>query len=317
MPHSPAGWFRSKTTFLFVATLAVQAGSAATIFSESALFLGNYSDPLYNIDVQNSDGDSFASDSFGSASEGRQLTGDALAMPGYTQLRVASSASFSITGTPSNAWSGAFAESIDSITVTSPALNGLPGRFSLSYALDGTMLTSGAGNSIIEVGIGQYWASYTSLTSGTFRVPQDFTFVFGQPFGVSLCLGSLTGAGLSPSGGFQEGNSHVSTFLCAPNANPTIGSGSAAADFTLRLLPLLVTDTLGNPVPDAQFTSASVPEGSSLLMLASGLTTLVLLRLATPEYSLSRLTSFRRTIQVHWLQKVASSDRRPRAKTNL
>jgi hypothetical protein len=104
MPHLPAVWLKSKTTFLFVATLAVQAGSAATIFSESALFLGNYSDPHYDIDVQNSDGNSFASDNFGSASQGRQLTGDALAMPGYTQVRVASSASFSITGTPSNAW---------------------------------------------------------------------------------------------------------------------------------------------------------------------------------------------------------------------
>src|SRR5438067_11168436 len=106
MPHSSALWFRSKAIFAFMATVAVQAGSAATTFSESGLFLGNYSDPNYNIDVQNSSSNSFASDSFGSASEGRQLTGDARAMPGYTQLSVASSASFSVLGLPSMAWSG-------------------------------------------------------------------------------------------------------------------------------------------------------------------------------------------------------------------
>jgi len=278
--------FGSKTIFAFIAGLAVQAGSAATI-SESCLVLGNFGEPNYKIDCPNSFGSSFASDTFGSASEGEQMTGLARATPGYTQLNVASSATFTISGIPSTAWSGAFANTSDSITINSPALDGSSGQLFLSYTLDGTMMTSGAGKSIVEVAIYNdtqtYWTPYTSSTSGIFRVPQSFTFVFGQPFSFGLCLGSLAGPGLFPSGGSQPGNQHVSTFTCAPAAGPTTGSGSAAADFGFRLLFMLVADSFGNPVVDAQFTSASgtqynaVPEGSSLLMLGSGLITLAAL----------------------------------------
>lgn len=280
--HTAGVSFRSKTVCLFVATLAAHAGT----ISQSCLLLGTLDDPNYSINCQNSFGSSFASDSFGS--QGKQLTGEARAMPGYTQLSVASSATFSITGMSTTAWSGAFANSFDLITINSSALDGSSGQLLLNYELDGTIVTSGAGKSIVEVAISadaeEYWTSYTSSTSGIFRVPKSFTFVFGQPFTFGICLGSLTGPGLSASGGSQPGNSHVSTFLCAPAAGPTTGSGSAAADFGLRLLPMLVTDNLGNPVLDAQFTSESgtqynaVPEGSSFLMLGSGLITLAVLR---------------------------------------
>src|SRR4051794_2455675 len=104
MPHSPAVWFKSKTTFLFVATLAVQAGSAATISGLGCVFL----------DEPNGGGNCDApsvSSSFGSASAGKQLTGDARVMPGYTQLSVASSASFSISEVPTLAYSDAIAYS--------------------------------------------------------------------------------------------------------------------------------------------------------------------------------------------------------------
>src|SRR3954451_17500117 len=112
MPHSPSVWFKSKTTFLFVATLAVQAGSAATLSGFGCVFLDQQNGGL-TCDAPS------VSSSFGSAAAGKQLTGDGGATAGYTQLSVASSASFSIFGVPSMAYSDAIAYSIDSITINS------------------------------------------------------------------------------------------------------------------------------------------------------------------------------------------------------
>ena len=161
----------------------------------------------------------------------------------------------------------------------------------MAYTLDGTNSTSGAGSSVVQVAISvldsgalRYQMSntaYTSSVAGTFVAPTIFTFTYGQPFQFQFCLGAATGEGIIPA--VLPDSGHVSTFDCAPGfSGPQTGSGSGNAAFfnTLVLSGLTVTDSLGNPVSGAQFTSTSgtqygpngvVPEPGSLLMIVSGL----------------------------------------------
>jgi len=282
---------RGETIFGLVVTVALQVACADTL-SNGCVILGR--DPNVGFACQGPSG--VANGSFGSASAGKQLTGSSRVIPGYTQLSVASSSDFSVVGTPSLAVSYAVASFFDLVTVNSSALNGSSGRLALSYSLDGTIATLAAGNSVAEVAIDvssnpmsmssqTYWTAYSSSTSGSFRVPQDFTFVFGQPFRISVCLGSASGVGILPSRGYEPGNSHVTTSVCAPSAGSATGSGSATGDFVLRDLTMTVNDNLGNAVLDAQLSSLSgtqyalaadaVPEGSSIVMFGSGLIALV------------------------------------------
>jgi hypothetical protein len=138
----------SRSGVLLLATLAVQTGSA-TIISSSCVFLA---DPNGGIDCQNSfDGLAVSSGSFGSASVGKQLTGTGRGTSDYADLKVQSSATLTISGTPSIAWSYGVAYFRDTITISSPALNGSSGRLFFDYSLDGTIALAGSGNAIAEV----------------------------------------------------------------------------------------------------------------------------------------------------------------------
>ena len=77
----------------------------------------------------------------------------------------------------------------------------------------------------------------------------QFNFVFGQPFYLSMFLGVAAGTPMT-------------CFVCNggdTDALPGLGTGSATADLfnTMILSGLLPRDADGNPVLDAQFTSAS------------------------------------------------------------
>lgn len=179
----------------------------------------------------------------------------------------------------------------DNITIGSPALNGSTGFLSIHYALDGNIFTSGLGNSVVQVAIDLFDSvslqdqgtntAYTSSTSGTFAAPRLFTFTYGQPFRLDLCLGAATGTGIVPA--VLSGAGHLTTFLCAPGRQGSvIGVGTGTADFlnSLTLTGLTVTDNLGNPVSGLQFSSQSgtqygpngaVPEPASVVLLSSGL----------------------------------------------
>ena len=222
---------------------------------------------------------------------GSQFTGSAQSIANYGQLGVASSTSFDISGAAQVAYSEANAEVWDDITISSPLLNGSGGLLRVIYTLDGTISTSGAGTAVVQVDI-DMWnlaapvsqesnTAYTSSVAGTFLAPTTFTFTFGQPFYFDFCLGAATGAGIVPA--VLPDSGHIDTFNCSPGrlgAQTGSGSGNAAFFNTLVLSGLTVTDSLGNPVDGAQFTSSSgtqygpdgvVPEPGSVLMLGSGL----------------------------------------------
>lgn len=233
-----------------------------------------------------------ASDSYGSAAANEQMTANARAISTYGSLGVESFASFAIPGTPESGYSVAIGYVEDDLTISSAALNGSLGFLYVDYTLDGTIATSGAGSSVVQVSVEVLDSTspdfqtsntaYISSVSGTFRAPEAFTFIYGQPFELALCLGATTGMGIVPA--VLPGSGHVVTFECAPGyVGGLTGSGTGTASFfnSLVLSGLTVTDSLGNPVNGAQFTSDSgtqygpngvVPEPGSLLMLGSGLT---------------------------------------------
>jgi hypothetical protein len=115
-------------------------------------------------------------------------------------------------------------------------------------------------------------------TSGKFIVPQTFSFIYGQPFQITLCVGATTGLGIIPAG---PSDGHVTNNSCAPGLGlPQTGNGTGTANFSWALSGITLTDSAGNPVNNATYTSASgtqygpngvIPEPRSLFLLSFGL----------------------------------------------
>jgi hypothetical protein len=140
-----------------------------------------------------------------------------------------------------------------------------------------------------------YFTVYTSSLAGHVRVPQGFSFTYGEPSNVYVCLGVATGLGIIPAGRMD---SHVTNNSCSPgqtagSAQP--GNASGTANFlNWTLSGITVTDSAGNPVNDATFTSASgtrygpsevAPEPRSIVLLSIGL--IILLRCCTGGFTFS------------------------------
>lgn len=208
---------------------------------------------------------------------------DALSGSGaYGVLHASASGSLSISGADATIWADSGSSFGDVLTISDPALTGQTGYLQVGYGLHATITSSGVDQgSILVMGtdgvIGASGTTYsasvfTSSVNGSFLIPQTFTFTYGQPFNFSLGMWAAVGTGtwlVDPS----------STFDFDYGFGPAIGTGSAVANAsdTLVLNELILTDSNGNPVNDATFSSASgttygyngvTPEPSTQALLA-------------------------------------------------
>jgi hypothetical protein len=197
----------------------------------------------------------------------------------YGDLHAGASASFDITGSPTNAFVRGGASFVDQLTISFAPWNGQPGLLYLDYSLDGTISSTGEGNAFADVSIQagtslfpgtQSWTqTYAASTSGVFTTPAPINFIYGQPFGLYFALDLFAGTATSNSDGtFNYG------------AASGIGTGSAQFLDTLILTGLNPTDVNGNPAVGVQFASSSgtqystdgvAPEPSTAALLLCGI----------------------------------------------
>jgi len=271
------------------------AAVALTMFSTGVAAAGTISE-VCDIGVVSCQSNSVG----GFAAVGDRYSSDE-AIATYGLLAVSSSTSFGIPGEQPTSLPYSFAIGFvsDNITISAPGFNGSEGFLQVDYTLDGTNAASRAGSAVVQIDVGildsgssvfqdSNTAYTSSLIAGTFTAPRTFTFTFGQPFTFDFCLGAAAGDGIIPA--VLSSSGRVSTFECAPGYSfYQTGSGSGSATFfdTLMLSGLTVTDSFGNPVSGAQFTSSSgtqygprdvALEPGTLLMLGSGLAVIALLR---------------------------------------
>src|SRR4051812_15762548 len=171
-------------------------------------------------------------------SAGSQTTSTASAVATYGRLGVGTSENFSLSNPPISAYVFGIDFVSDDITISSGLLNGSQGTLLIDYSLDGTITDTGLGVSVVQVamdvrarigGISTDQSTneaYTSSTSGNFRAPAAFQFVYGQAFTLSLCLGAASGNGIAPA--VLPSSGHLSTFQCAPGlTSAPAGTGTS------------------------------------------------------------------------------------------
>lgn len=175
----------------------------------------------------------------------------------------------------------------DEITVSFGPFNGTRGSIHAFYMLDGLNEQSGSlsAGSYVSVVVSSsaegllqtYGYGYSGgVPVGSIGAGQ-YAFVFGEPFSISWTLGVQDGTARIADGPPQNWGSNTPYTTDAPGyARSMFGS-------TLRLTGLVVYDSAMNPVPDAEFTSASgavytqagitsaVPEPATCVQLLSGL----------------------------------------------
>ena len=165
------------------------------------------------------------------------------------------------------------------------------------YTVDGTIDTSGAGNSVLHVAVSRL-DSRSPVAQITHQAHASSTW--GVPIG--FCLGATSGINISPAG--EPGAGYLLTVTCAPGTTgKSTGIGRATASLLNRfgLFGLTVTDPLGDPIGEGQFASASgteldpngaltqvvaMPEPASFLLASSGFALAALRRAARKRKTL-------------------------------
>jgi len=234
-----------------------------------------------------------------------------VASASFGLVGASASANFTATGGDLSLAAAAFD---DVMTVSFAPFTGGEGIMLLSYTLDGTFDTTGAGDAAALVFVSSnhgaslaglppcvpdqfyhpfalcgdgpwYAAEYTSSLSGTFVVPFAVQFTYGTPFNLNFALGVYAGA-------FTVVPSTESGLVVTPVA--TSDAGSATTDFgdTMILSGITTFDSQGNPTPLATITSGSgttytqdgivTPEPTASLLLASGIVGILILRKRRP-----------------------------------
>jgi hypothetical protein len=191
------------------------------------------------------------SGSYGSSGIDATLTGSASAEAGFGVLRAKSSAQFHIGGAPGHAFGNAGARFWDVITVNFAPLTGKQGILLVEYVLRGNSFNTGAGKALADVSIGvgppnkawnQLWkTSHSGPVSGLFPAPKKFTFIYGEPFGITLLLSAEAGTVLSAG---------TICIFCS-------GSGGGTADYAWVLAGFQSYDSQMNLVAGATITSGS------------------------------------------------------------
>ena len=160
-----------------------------------------------------------------------------------------------------------------------------------SYTLHGTIDTSGAADSVLQVAVSRL-ESRSPVAQITQQAHTSSTW--GVPFG--FCLGATSGINLTPAG--DLGTGYLLTVTCAPGTTgKSTGTGMATASLLnqFALSGLTVTDPLGDLIGEGQFASASgaefdangaapqvvpMPEPGSFLLASSGFALAALRRAA-------------------------------------
>ena len=178
---------------------------------------------------------------------------------------------------PDTRFAFANATSIDQLTIDAAGLTGTTGTLEVSFNLDGSVSSAGQALALAQVGVqwganGPWglefgeWNNYTGPASVNVSVP----FTYGTPFYLFYFLGTAVGTPVTFDG---DGNAIFTEVS---------GSGSGSVNFfhTLTLNGLQPFDAAGNPVTNAQFSSASgtryseegvVPEPGTLALMGLGL----------------------------------------------
>lgn len=195
----------------------------------------------------------------------------ALGAASFGVLRSSASATYSIAGSPTNAFAFADAFFNDVITISYDPWNGTTGLLYINYDLDGTISSSGSAKALVGIQIlagpdsnlQTRVQSYTNSLSGTFSAGLPIEFVYGQPFNFSFLMSTCAGGG----------------DLCGRSPVSQTGAGTADFSNTLVLSSLVPFDQNGSLAEGAVFSS-----GSGTRYAASGVS-------AVPEPSYSHLAA--------------------------
>jgi hypothetical protein len=192
-------------------------------------------------------GTATASGTFGSTGAGASVTAQASAIASaYGTLGVLSSNTLDVTGSPTEVQVSADALFQDIITISFAPFTGLPGELFVDYTVNGAILNTGVDRSFTQLTVATgpasgsldqyYTATFGSSTSGTFEIPMEYTFIYGQPFALSFEFDAQSGSAVV----FPDGYSY----------NYISGSGSASNNFldTVTLSGLTPLDPTGQTV---------------------------------------------------------------------
>ncbi len=263
------------------------AMGALALFAAQAGWAGLIVNTQTTACLDNSSHCSFAgSGTLTNGAESNTFTQAATATSGIMHISAAST--FSVNN--SEAWSLAFVQFKENLTINSASKNGQTGHLVLGYRIDGTVAQSGVADSFLQVvsrvyapTLQNYVKDYNTNTDGSFIIPLVYTFIYGQQFTLDMSMQAMVGTANDLGNGYQLVN--------------RTGTGSGNVNFinTLVVNQLTTNDVNDQNVSDSTFTADSgavytqagvstVPEPATILMAAFGIVAIVLHRTTKPAY---------------------------------